>query len=88
MEDNWPECVKRLLETGADAPVHDSVPKALTTGRIANVQLLLDAGADINLQTPKPVEMLTPLEAAIKDGRTEMAAFLVGHRADVLDGPS
>ncbi|NLR74126.1 ankyrin repeat domain-containing protein [Leeia aquatica] len=73
--------VKALLEAGAAVnqegwgPLH----YAASAGHLEGLQLMLEAGADVNA---KAAEGSTPLIMAARDGHTEVIALLLKYKAD------
>lgn len=53
---------------------------AVKSGKIENVKLLIEKGADIN---SKNNDGVTPLMSAAKEGRTEMVQFMIGKGAEL-----
>jgi ankyrin repeat protein len=74
----------RLLAAGADARSKSgkkALRKAAERGKIELVQLLLEAGADVNAREPET--SATALEKAIRQCNIEMVQFLIEKGADV-----
>ncbi len=74
------EDVRRLLARGADASGHDEygIPFLSWARNVEIAKLLLDAGARVDAVGRNG---LTPLMEATRDGREDVAAYLVAHGA-------
>jgi ankyrin repeat protein len=84
-----PDMVALLLKNGADPDVLDSIgqaPLALAAknGRLEVVQLLLDAGADVNTKFALGSgNDKSPLIQAVENGHIEIVELLIARGADV-----
>jgi ankyrin repeat protein len=75
---DFPEAVKRPNSFGWTA-----LHMAAFAGNVANTQLLIDKGADVNVRA-KSRFLNTPLQAALLTGQYETAKLLLEHGADPL----
>ena len=80
------ECVKTLVEAGADVKreicdcggIMTMLEAAVRNGNVEIVKLLIDAGADVNTGSIEPL-----LVTAVKYGHTEIVKALIDAGADV-----
>jgi len=81
-----------LLARGAKANIKDprednkgatALHYAAKSGNQKACEVLLDAGADINVQYMKDNEKLSPLLLAVRKGHVAVAEFLIDRKADV-----
>lgn len=85
-----PETARLLIEAGASVlarttnaldnhPLHAAVASSNASARLANTQLLLDAGAAVN---ERQSGGFTPLMAAAQNGDADLLRLLLAHGAD------
>lgn len=76
------DCVKLLLEAGADIAASDSVlAMAAGSGNPECVRILIEAGADVNLTTGN--DKWTPLHFAAFNGHCECIKLLIAKKAEI-----
>ncbi len=76
------DCVKLLLEAGADIAASDSVLAiAAGSGNPECVRILIEAGADVNLTTGN--YKWTPLHFAAFNGHCECIKLLIAKKAEI-----
>lgn len=80
------ECVRYLLDTGANVNQHANNPQrvapihaACANGNLEIVKMIIDAGADVNSQQANGFR---PLHTAASENRTEIARMLLNAGAD------
>lgn len=71
---------KQMIEQVQKAKEDNSLFEAVEKGDLAQLELLISKGADVNLKDPNG---LTPLHIAAKEGHVDIAAFLIKNRAEV-----
>lgn len=86
------EKLKDLLQRGAKPNTRDPRPEnvgatalhyAAKYGNKEACKILLEAGAEVNLQYEKEAERLSPLLLAVRKGHVEVAELLLDHGADI-----
>lgn len=75
-----PELVNKLLALGADPNFEQGIPliRAVWGGNLPTIDILLKAGANINIEN---LAGKTPLGMAAKQGKKEVAEFLLNNGA-------
>jgi len=80
---NNPEILKIIIKNGADLKEWYPIFLAISHNKIKNVEILLDAGVDVNIMDPNGY---TPLSCAAASCNVEITKLVLKYRPDVNAG--